>query len=201
MAEHIEQPDLLKGGAAAAVFLITVAIGLSPWLAAPLAMASYAAMVLLWPRREGNGANEAQMQQRAFQEALANAEAIRVLQPWIAKPSARYQIGRILERTDQVLAVMLEDNNLTAAPLFNDHLMTPTRSLLMEYVRLSKREIGGAADLLEKIETQTLPHIERTIDTFYERLHRSHVVDLATFDDVLDLNLERIATTSSRRLT
>jgi hypothetical protein len=201
MAGYLEQRDLFKGGAAAAVFLLTVANGLTPWLAASLAVVTYAAMVLLWPRGNGNEANEAQRQQRAFQAALANAEAIRVLQPCIAKPSARYLVGRILERTDQVLAVMREDNNLTAAPLFNDHLLSPTRSLVKEYVRLSKRGISGASDLLEKIETQTLPHIERTIDTFYERLHRSHVVDLATFDDVLDLNLERIATTSSRRLT
>jgi hypothetical protein len=200
MAEHIEQRDLLMGGAAAAMFLITVAIGLSTWLAALLAMASYAAMVTLWPRRNGQGSRDAQQLQCAFQAALANAEAIREIQPWIASPSARYQVGRILERTDQVLAVMQEDRNLTAAPLFNDHLLTPTCSLVMEYVRLSKRGISSATDLLEKTETHTLPRIERAIDTFYERLHRSHVVDLATFGEILDLDLDHVAM-SSRRFT
>jgi hypothetical protein len=199
MAEHIEQRDLLTGGAAAAMFLITVAIGLNPWLAALLAVVSYAAMVAFWPRRNGQGSHDAQ-QQRAFQAALANAEAIREIQPWIANPSARYQVGRILERTDQVLAVMQEDRNLTAAPLFNDHLLTPTCSLVMEYVRLSKRGISSANDLLEKTETHTLPRIERAIDTFYERLHRSHVVDLATFGEILDLDLDHVAM-SSRRFT
>jgi hypothetical protein len=201
MAGHFEQRDLLKGGAAAAMFLFTVANGLTPWLAAPLAVVTYLALVLLWPRRDGFEAPDARRQQRAFQAALANAAAIRGLQAWIVDPLARDQVGRIVERADQVLAVMCEDNDLTAAPLFSDHLLTPTRSLLMEYVRLSKRGISDAGDLLEKTETQYLPRIERSIDTFYERLHRSHVVDLATFGEVLELNLDRISTTSSRRLT
>ena len=94
-----------------------------------------------------------------------------------------------------------EDGNLAAAPLFNDLLLAPARSLLMEYVRLSNRGIRSADDLLEKTETHDLPRIEEAIDTFYERLHRSHVVDLATLSEVLELNLESIATTSSRRFT
>lgn len=201
MAGHIERSELLRGGAAAAMFLLTVATGLTPWLAAPLAVVTYLAVVLLWPGRDGLDEPDARRQRSAYQAAIANAEAIRGLQAWIVDPSVRDQVDRILNRAGQVLEVMREDDDLTAAPLFNDHLLTPIRTLLVEYVRLSKREISGANDLLEKTETQYLPRIERSIDTFYERLHRSHVVDLATLGEVLELNLDRISTTSSRRLT
>ena len=202
MAGHLKQRDLLAGGAAAAMLLLTVALGLTPWLAIPLAAATYAGFALLRPLPELDRAvDEAHRQHLAFQAAFANAEAIRALQPGIANPAAREQVGRILDRIAQVLAVMREDGNLAAAPLFNDHLLAPARALLTEYVRLSNRGISSAGDLLEKTETHDLPRIERAIDTFYERLHRSHVVDLATLSEVLELNLESIATTSSRRFT
>lgn len=202
MAGHMAQRDLMAGGAAAAVLLLAVALGLSPWLAIPLAVVTYAGIALLRPRpNEDEARNEAHRQHLAYQAAVANAEAIGALQPQIANPAVREQVGRILGRIAQVQAVMKEDGNLAAAPLFNDHLLTPTRALLTEYVRLSNRGIRSAGDLLEKAETHDLPRIERTIETFYERLHRSHVVDLATLGEVLELNLDHIATTSSRRLS
>jgi hypothetical protein len=202
MAGHLGQRDLLAGGAAAALLLIAVALGLTPWLAIPLAVGTYAGIVLLRQRPERDAADdEATRQRLAYQAALANAEAIRAIQPRIVNPEARAQVARILDRIGQVLAVMREDGNLAAAPLFNDHLAAPARALLAEYVRLSNRGISSASDLLEKTETHDLPRIESTIDTFYERLHRSHVVDLATLGELLDLNLEQIASTSSRRFT
>jgi hypothetical protein len=201
MAGHLAQRDLMAGSAAAAVLLLAVALGLSPWLAIPIAIATYAGIALLRPRTNDDEAlNEAHLQHLAYQAALANAEAIGALQPRIANPAVREQVGRILDRIAQVQAVMGEDDNLAAAPLFNDHLLTPARALLTEYVRLSNRGISSAGDLLEKIETHDLPRIERAIVTFYERLHRSHVVDLATLGEVLELNLDHIATTSYRRL-
>ena len=167
-------------------------LGLTPWLAILLAVATYAAIVLLRPRpAPDETVDEAHRQHLAFQAALANAEAIRALQARIARPAVREQVGRILDRIAQVLAVIQEDGNLAAAPLFNDHLLAPVRALLTEYVRLSNREISSASELLEKTETHDLPRIERAIDTFYERLHRSHVVDLATLGEMLELNLEQ----------
>ena len=202
MAGHQTQRDLLGGGAAAALLLLTtVVFDLTPWLAIPIAMVTYAGFVLLRPRQAHDVTDEPHRQHLACQEALANAEAIRALQPRIAEPAVREQVGCILERITQVLAVMREDGNLTALALFNDHLLVPARALLTEYVRLSNRGISSAGDLLEKTETHDLPRIGRAIDTFYERLHRSHMVDLATLGEVLELNLEHITTTSSRRFT
>jgi hypothetical protein len=137
----------------------------------------------------------------SFQAALANVEAISGLQSTIAKPAVREQVGRILDQIARVLAVMREDRNFAVAPLFNDHLLTPVRALLTEYVRLSNRGVTSAGDLLDRTESHDLPRIERAVQTFYERLHRSHVVDLATLGEVLELDLERIDTTSSRRFT
>jgi len=202
MAGHVSQRELLAGGAAIAVLFNGLVIGLTPWLSIPLAVVTYTAIVLLRPRPIPDATvEEAHRQHLALQEAIANAEAIRVLHTRIANPAAHEQVGRILNRIAQVMAVMLEDGALAAMPLFNDRLLAPVRALLTEYVRLSSREISSAQELLEKTETHDLPRIERAIETFYERLHRSHIVDLATLSEVLDINLDSIATTSSRRFT
>jgi hypothetical protein len=195
MTGHLSQRDLLAGGAATALLLLAVGLGLTPWLAIPAAVVAYAGIALLWPRPAPDEPDP------SYQAALADVEAIRALQAHIAKPAVRDQVGHILDQSGQVLAVIREDGNMAVALLFNDHVLAPTRALLTEYVRLSTRGISSAGDLLEKTETHDLPRIGQAIGTFYERLHRSHVVDLATFGEVLELNLEHIDTTSSRRFT
>jgi hypothetical protein len=202
MAGHLTLRDLMAGGAAVALLLIAVALRLTHWLAIPLAIATYTAVLWVWPRAgEDEIVDEADSQQVALEAALANAMVLDSLQRRIPKPEVREQVGRILDRSAQVLAVIQEDGTLAAAPLFNDYLLTPVRALLTEYVRLSGRGISSAGALLEKTEKHDLPLIERAIDTFYERLHRSHVIDLAILGEVLELNLESIGTTSSRRFT
>lgn len=202
MAGRIARGDLLAGGFATALLLLTLWLGLTPWLAIPLAVVAYAGIALLPPRLTHDAPiDEAHRQRLAYQAARDNTEAIRALQPRIANPAVREQVGRILDQATRVLAVIREDDNLAVAPLFNDHVLAPARALLTEYVRLLNRGVSSAGDLLDKAETHDLPLIERAIDTFYERLHRSHVVDLATLSEVLELNLETITTASSRRFT
>jgi hypothetical protein len=202
MGVRLVQSDFLAGVAAIAILLLALATGVTPWLAIPLAAVTYAGFALLRPRsKRDEPVDEAHRQKLAFQAALANVEAISGLQSTIAKPAVREQVGRILDQIARVLAVMREDRNFAVAPLFNDHLLTPVRALLTEYVRLSNRGVTSAGDLLDRTESHDLPRIERAVQTFYERLHRSHVVDLATLGEVLELDLERIDTTSSRRFT
>lgn len=190
----------MAGSAAVALLMLAIALRLTQWLAIPLAVATYIAIVWLWPHDgEDEGVDESQSHQLALKAALANAVVLDSLRQRIPKPEVREQVGRIVDRSAQVLAVIQEDGTLAAAPLFNDHLLAPVRALLSEYVRLSGRGISSAGALLDKTETYDLPRIERAIDTFYERLHRSHMVDFATLGEVLDLNLESIGTTSSRR--
>lgn len=198
MANHRVLRDLLAGGFAAALLLGVVKLGLSLSLAIPLAMATYVGLQLIRPWRVEVD-DDARRQRLAYQAALANSVAIRALQRQIVKPAAREQVGRILNRTALVLAVMREDGSLAAAPLFNDRLLTPFCALLTEYVRLSKRGVTSADELLEQTESRDLPLIERAVDVFYERLHRSHVVDLATLREMLEVNLESVTVTSSRR--
>lgn len=201
MAGHVQSRELLAGGAAIAMLLTTVAIGLTPWLAIPLAVGTYLGIAWLWPRQPDPATTETTRQRLALQEAWSNAEAIRSLHQRIPSPEVREQVGRILERIARILEVIREDGNLVAAPIVNDHLLVPFRALMTEYVRLANRDISGAGYLLEKTESQDLPRVEQAIDFFYERLNRSHMVDLETLGEVLDLNLESIATTSSRRFT
>ncbi len=195
--------DLLAGAAAAATLLVLVfVLGVTPWVAIPLAVVTYVGVVLLPKRRpkQDETIDAARRQHLAFQAALANTATIRALMPRIAKPAVREQVGRILNRSARVLLVMREDRNLVAAPLFNEQLLEPFRSLLIEYVRLSDRGIRSAGEVLEKIETRDLPMVEQAVDAFYERLHRAHVVDLATLGEVLEFNLESITATPARRV-
>ena len=202
MAGRLSRADLFAGVLAIALLLMALVAGVQVPVAIGLAVVTYVIVRLLRPASQPDEpADETHRQQLAFQEALANVEAISALQPRIAKPAIREQVGRILDQIARVLAAMQEDRNLAVAPLFNDHLLTPVRALLTEYVRLSNRGVSSASDLLDRTETNDLPRIERAIHTFYERLHRSHVVDLATLVEVLELDLERIDTTSSRRFT
>ncbi len=207
MDGRLDQRDLLAGAAAAAMLLLAVAFDLTIWLAFLLAVIVYAGMVLVLVlvlvlvRSRPAPMLDVNPQHAAYEAARANTEAIRALQTRIGKPEVRDLVGNILDRIADVLAVMREDDNLEAAPLFNDNLVTPVRALLTEYARLSNRGVSSAGDLLEKIETHDLPRIERTLDTFYERLHRAHVIDLAILGEVLELNLDSVDTTSHRRVT
>jgi hypothetical protein len=201
MDGHAPSRELLAGGAAIAALFSTLLIGITPWLAIPLAVTTYAGIAWLWPRPQDQATTETDRQRLALQLALANTESLRTLQQRIPKPEVREQVGRILDRIARILEVIREDGKLVAAPIVNDHILVPFLALLTEYVRLSNRDISGAGDLLEKTEAQDLPRLERALDTFYERLNRSHMVDLATLGEMLDVNLESIATTSSRRFT
>ena len=205
MARRFWQGDLFAGGAAAASLLLLVfPLGLTPWLAIPLAGAVYLGLALLPPRRPRRPVepdDDVRQQHLAFRAAVANLVAIRTLALRIARPEVLLQVDRIADRTGQILAVMREDRNLTAAPLFNEQLVEPIRSMLTQYVRLSTREVRSAEAELERIETNDLPMIERAVDNFFEKLHRAQVVDLATLREVLEFNLERIDATSLRRFT
>jgi hypothetical protein len=220
MARRFGQGDLLAGGAAAAAFLLLVfPLGLTPWLAIPPAIATYAVVVLLpplvrpnglgswhsqWQRWPHNDIREATPEERAyvaFEPLRANAAEIRALVPRIAKPAVREQVDRLLGRITSVIVVMRDDGSLAAAPILNDQLVEPFRSILDKYVLLSSRQVRSAEAELEQIETYGLPTIERSVDAFYEKLHRGHLVDLATLREVLEFNLESIDETSPRRFT
>jgi hypothetical protein len=202
MMSSFGRGDLQVGGlAAAALLLLVVPLGVAPWLAIPLAVATYAGLVLLRPGRQRRDAtiDDARRQQLAYEAALANAAAIRSLAPRIAKPAVREQIGRILDRTARVLVVMREDRNLVAAPLFNEQVLKPFVALLSEYVHLSARGVRSADGLLAKTETGALPMIEQAVGDFYEHLHRGSLIDLAALGEVLELNLESIPAMTPRR--
>ena len=194
--------DTIAGASSALVLGVAVVVGIRVWLAIPLAVAVYAGLVLLRPaspRRPSPPGSDADREQIAYQTAIANARAIRALQPRIANPGARERVGRISERIERILAVMREDRALAAAPLFNERLLNPFVSLLTEYVRLSSRGVTSAHGLLEKVETGDLPMIEQAVEAFYEQLHRASLLDLATLSEILAFGLDGIRATVSRR--
>lgn len=202
-AGRLGKGDFLAGGVAAALLLIVVALGVTPWLAVPLALMTYAGVVLLRSRSVSRDASAENMRRQhlAYQAAIANAAAIQALAPRIAKPAVRTRIDRILDRITRVLLVIRDDNSLAAAPVFNERLMEPFHSLLTKYVRLSSRGITSADGLLEKTETHDLDLIEQALNGFYEQLHRGQVIDLATLSEMIELNIESFGAVTPRRDT
>jgi hypothetical protein len=203
MIGRFGQGELLAGGAAAALLLLLVfAFDLNPLLAILLAVMTYGGTALL---RAQNVAptdetiDESHSRQRAYETAIDHLGSIRKQESQIANEAVRIQVGRIADMSDRILVAMWEDQNLTAAPLFDSQLLAPFDALLTQYVRLSNRGVRSADEVLRKAESHDLPMIERAAEVFYEKLHRANMVDMATLGDVLELNLESISTLPLRR--
>lgn len=191
--------DLIAGIAAAMLFGLASLIGLPLWLGIPLAVATYGAVVLVGRETERGIESDDRRGEIAYAAAVANAAAIRGLLPRIIQPAVREQVGRIASKSSRVLAVMREDRSVAAAPMFNDRLLQPFHALLTDYIRLTTRDVKSAAESIARAESHDLPMFERAVDDFYEKLHRTHVVDLATLAEMLELNLESLETTTLRR--
>ncbi len=191
--------DVVAGGAAAALLVLLVLVNVTPWVSVLLAVAVYVGIVLLRPQDRPDTLMDEH--RHAYESGLAHLASIRALTPQVVKPDVRDRVRRMANRAEQVLAVMEEDRLLAAATPFNNHLLEPFDVLLAEYVRLSNRGVKGAERLLEKAESHDLPMIESAVDSFYEKLHRGTIVDLATHGELLELNIESLNLLSLRRAT
>jgi hypothetical protein len=198
-ADRLRNGDLLAGAAAATLFVLATVLDVHLWLSVSLALGTYAIASLLRSKFVRGGFSDRRRHESAYVTAVSNTAAIRALLPSVSDPAVRDQIGRILVRCDRILKAIDEDKNLAAAPLFNERLLEPFIAFLTNYVRLAKRNVKSAGDLLAKAESHDLPMFERAADDFFERLHRALVVDLATLADILELNLESMDTSTMRR--
>lgn len=200
MASRIGQSDLFAGGVAAVLLLLlALVLDVSAWVAILLAAAVYIGMVLARPQLEPAPDTSGEEHRVAFESARRNLDAVRRLEPRVARADVRAQVERIGNRVGQVLAVIEEDRLFAAAGPFNERLVEPFAVLLDEYVRLSSRGLRSAQPLLERAESHDLPMLERAIDTYYERLHRGSLVDLATHAEMLEINVESLDMISPRR--
>jgi hypothetical protein len=166
----------------------------APWFAILLAVATYIGIALIRPVPDPAIDREPLEQELAFQSAVLHLTNIRDLESRIPKQEIQDQIHRIAGRIGQVLEVMEEDRMLGAAVPFNERLLEPFHALLAEYVRLSARGVKTAEPLLHKAETHDLPLIERAVETFYEKLNRGIVIDLATHAEILSLDIDSLET-------
>jgi hypothetical protein len=203
MKQRLLSGDLVAGAGAAVLFLVLLVAGLSIPIAIVLAILAYVGIVLVRPQsaaRKGDSpAEAAEKEQLAYQTSVAKVAAIRELATRIQKEGTRDLVVRIADQSDRILAAMKEDNNFTAAPLFLEQLLEPTEALLETYVRLSTRGVKAADELLARNESQDLPMIERAARTFFEKMHRDSIVDLAALSDVLEFNLENMTPVMPRR--
>jgi len=154
-----------------------------------------------WGNQEDGDIRDARPEEQTYAAAFAHAQSIRALVPRIAKPPVRDQIGFILDRVDQILTAMGDDQDLSQAPVLDAYLLEPLLDLLSTYLRLAGRGVQSGGEALERIESHDLPLILKAVDDFYERLHSRQLIDLAAKSDVIAFNLESVRAMMRRRAT
>ncbi|MGH2561209.1 MAG: 5-bromo-4-chloroindolyl phosphate hydrolysis family protein [Thermomicrobiales bacterium] len=108
----------------------------------------------------------------------------------IENQGARAQTLRICATADNILAALAEEGRESRlAREFLDQYLSPARTIVSQYVRLSSRGVATAQPALERVETHDLPLIERRMSELYDRIHRGDVIDLQVASEMLELGL------------
>lgn len=203
MGRLVVGTNLLAGGAAAALLVVLVfVLDLPLWLAALLAVATFAAVVLIRP---GAGAIAAGADRAALERELrrgANVVAeLRRLARDIPTPAAKGRVLAVCDSADRILAVLQEDRpEPETAASFVERYLLPANRLIAQYARVADRGLAAAAPALAKIEESDLPLLDRKLRELYDGLHRGDVIDLEVASEMLEFDLVGVEPAPSRRL-
>jgi DNA-binding CsgD family transcriptional regulator len=156
--------DLLEGSVAVAALIVMVVIGVSLWLAIPLAVVTYSAVALLRPMRElptetvdGTTAEQASIEvsaeDRAHQQlldgALTNADVVATCFGLTRRE--REILPLLAQRlTDREIAERLSISHRTA--------MNHTANILGKLGLASRREVAAFVARHAPLQTSTSPH-------------------------------------------
>lgn len=188
------RPNAVAVAAAVAIAVLAVVVGANPVLAVVLAIAVYAAVMLIRPRPTGqeteSPADAAERNELAYETSQQKVAAIRDLAPRIEREATREIVDRICDQSDQVLAIMAAGKARSAAPLFLEQLLEPAEALIETYVHLASRGLRATDEVRARSESQDLPKIERASRLFLDRLRQDPDVDLAALSQILTFNLE-----------
>ncbi|MGH2533475.1 MAG: 5-bromo-4-chloroindolyl phosphate hydrolysis family protein [Thermomicrobiales bacterium] len=133
------------------------------------------------------------------EDGIGRVAALRRTALSIENPAARAQTLRICAAADNILAALAEEGRETRlAREFLDQYLSPARTIVSQYARLSSRGVATARDALDRVETHDLPLIERRMDELYDRIHRGDVIDLQVASEMLELGLMEGGTSSKQ---
>jgi len=200
MAWRIGQGDLLAGGAASAALVVLVFwLDFGTVLAVPLAVAVYAAIVLLQLTRGAVRAEAAGETGRvdpnvgaAYAEALSNAAAIRDLAAGMPAGDGRDRVLRLADRIDRTLGVMRAGGNLAAAPAYND-VLDVLLPALGGNARHPVRGADGSGEVGGGVEEPSLSRLDRAVDVAFSLLDHDHMIDLGVFAERMEFYRHGIA--------
>jgi hypothetical protein len=199
MGRVLRNTDVLAGAGAVAVLLLAV-LGLN--LALPiglgLAVAAYIGLRLALPKAA------APDQEAAFAATLARCEeqvtAIQQFAGWAGfagKPEVRERLLAIHRIARRILTAIAQDpNKRSGAEPFLTEYLNPITSVLASYVRLAGRDLELGHDELAAIESETLPLVERRLNTLYEQIHSADLATLELDTKMLEYTLQPISVES-----
>lgn len=193
LGKLLRNTDLLAGaGAALLLVLCAVPLGLPLPLGIALAAIAYVGLRLALPRAA------VPPPEQVFAATLARCEeqitAIQQFAGWAGfagKPTVRERLLRIHQLARRTLAAIAQDPNKHGAlGQYFDEYLTPITAVLASYVRLAGRELVLARDELAAIEEETLPLIERRLNTLYEQIHSADLAALELDTKMLEYTLQ-----------
>jgi hypothetical protein len=137
--------------------------------------------------KSASGSTKSEMPSLIASGGLAVA-TMRVDAVRITKSDVQAQALRICDRADATLKALSEPNrDVQLAHEFVERVLPAAQTVFSSYVRLSERQIARAQPALERVETNDLPLIERTLNDIYEQLHRHDVISLEVASEMLEL--------------
>jgi len=173
------------------VFLLQVALPLS----IVLAVVAYVGLRLALPK--GNPHKEAERLAATLARCDERVTAIGQFAGWAGfagKPEVRERLLAIARVAKRILTAIMQDpNKQSVAQQYLDEYLDPITSVLSNYVRLAGRDLALARDELAALETETLPLIERRLNTLYEQIHSADLAALELDTKMLEYTLQPIS--------
>lgn len=181
---------LAAGAVGAVTYVVSVLFFNVDLLWAILPTIALAAAVLLvapgGPMGKRTKPNDAEARAMArAREILKSLESRVDEMPERRETQPRKRLKSILYKADRVQDVIESDwNKFAAAEHFLQKVLEPMQNWLDRYLRVAGRDLEFAKDILTKAEEDTLPYLERSLDTYFEQLHVNDIAGLMSSGEV-----------------
>ncbi len=199
MGKLLRNTDLLAGLGAivlllGCVFLLRLALPIG----IALAVVAYIGLRLALPRANPN--EEAERLAATLARCEERVTAIGQFAGWAGfagKPAVRERLLSIARIAKRILTAIAQDpNKQSVAQQYLDEYLDPVTKVLGNYVRLAGRDLALARDELAALESETLPLIERRLNTLHEQIHSADLAALELDTKMLEYTLQPISMAS-----
>ncbi len=199
MGRLLRNTDIMAGlGAALLLLLCVFLLQITLPIGIALAVVAYVGLRLALPKADAR--EESARLAAIFAQCGDRVLEIGQFAGWAGfagKPEVREHLLTIARVAKRILTAIMQDpDKHRVAQQYLDEYLNPIVGVLGSYVRLAGRDLELARDELTALETETLPLIERRLDTLYEQIHSA---DLAAFEldtKMLEYTLQPISMVS-----